>query len=445
MNNSIQMLLQQQLSISPRTIAVAYSGGVDSHVMLHALCQLRAQFPQHQYCAVHIHHGLSDNADDWLVHCQQTCVQLAIEFIGHKVLVNQGPRTSLEATARDARYQAIESLVPANSLVLLAQHQNDQLETVLLQLKRGAGPKGLSAMAGLKSASNGIEYARPLLALSRSQIEEYAQQQQLNWIEDESNSNEAFDRNFLRQQIIPSLLSRWPGMAKAVSRSAALCAEQQQLLDEVSHNHLMRIQDDQLRLNIHLLSELSSAWQAQVVRLWLSQQSIPMPPAAIIELLPKELLQTADDSHACLQWQQWQLRKYNGLLYVLTAPAEVELELISWQGQALFNIGENQPALLIDSNDNGGQLLQLATAAVDIQIGFGRLGTVFKPKGERHSKPLKKWMQLWQIPPWQRQQIPLVFVDGQLAMVMGYGVAEAFSQGQVNYWIKQDNCDITRK
>ncbi|WP_416305658.1 tRNA lysidine(34) synthetase TilS [Neptunicella sp. SCSIO 80796] len=425
------------LNCPSRPMYVAYSGGVDSHVLLHCVSELMDNYPQHQYTAIHINHGLSSNADQWQQHCQQICRQLDIAFISHQVVLDNIPRTSLEAQAREARYAAIDNATPDNAVILLAQHVDDQLETFLLQLKRGAGPKGLSSMAALQQGNGARQYRRPFLAISRQQILDYASQHELDWQEDESNQDSRFDRNFLRQRIVPLLLQRWPAMATSVSRSAALCAEQQSMLDEISQQHLNGMLGEDGCLAIDALLALSSRWQKQVIRLWLSQQQIPLPNAKVMALIEPELLRSSGDAEACIQWQDWQLRKFNQQLYVLSEPLLPALENKVWRGEKELTLAEQQIRVQFDYQDNQGIQLGYDNQKAIIRLGFGSFAETFKPAGERHSKPLKKWFQLWQVPPWKRASIPLVYVNGELAMVVGISVAEQFSSGKQTIWIRQ--------
>ena len=304
--------LDQQLKCvalqAEQTLVLAYSGGIDSHVLLHALVVLRDKgLLTNPISALHIHHGLSPNADKWLAHCRQTCLDMKVPFQGVKVNLASDSGQSLEALAREARYAKLLELAPANSVILLAQHQDDQLETFLLQLKRGAGPKGLAAMARYSTKSVGqlnkvVHLLRPFLALTQQNINDYAKQQHLVWVEDESNQNTHFERNFLRHDIVPSLIKKWPDIAKTVSRSAALCAQQQDLLEEVAQEKLQAIRTSDNTLCLQALSKLSSAWLHQVVRQWLDEQGISSPSQAVLQKLQPELIDAKEDAKPIIQW-----------------------------------------------------------------------------------------------------------------------------------------------
>jgi tRNA(Ile)-lysidine synthase len=413
--------LDQQLKCvalqAEQTLVLAYSGGIDSHVLLHALVALRDNgLLTNPISALHIHHGLSPNADEWLAHCRQICLDMKVAFQGVKVNLGSDSGQSLEALAREARYAKLLELAPANSVILLAQHQDDQLETFLLQLKRGAGPKGLAAMALYSTKLVGqlnkvVHLLRPFLALTQQNINDYAKQQHLVWVEDESNQNTHFERNFLRHDILPSLIKKWPDIAKTVSRSAALCAQQQDLLEEVAQEKLQAIRTSDNTLGLQALSKLSSAWLHQVVRQWLDEQGIASPSQAILQKLQPELIDAKEDAKPIIQWGNWQFRRFNQHLYVLALAPTIPAHTLLWQGQKIVNLPAPLGSLS-KTNFHPGKLndgdLVVEPQLGDIKIHFGGFAQRFTPTGCQHSKPLKQWYKEWKIPPWQRDKIALV-------------------------------------
>ena len=241
--------LERALASQP-AVLLAYSGGLDSSVLLHQLVLLRNQRPELQLRAVHIHHGLNPLADSWVAHCEQQCAQwqVPLEVVRVQIDARAG---GIEAAARTARYDAFSQLLLPDEALLTAQHLDDQSETVLLALKRGSGPAGLAAMPQQHWLGQ-HRHLRPLLAVSRSQLEAWAQHHQLSWIEDDSNQDPRYDRNFLRLKVLPLLNDRWPHFASAVARSAALCGEQEQLLDELLAEELAALADRQAGWSLHV-------------------------------------------------------------------------------------------------------------------------------------------------------------------------------------------------
>lgn len=416
---------------------LAYSGGVDSHVLLHAVWQLAKQQPDWQLSAIHVNHGLSANAAKWQQHCQQVCQDLHIPLQCVAVKVNQQSRTSLEAEARQARYQALAEHTPANAKVLLAQHQDDQLETLLLQLKRGAGPKGLAGM-GQVSQQYGLTLIRPLLQNSRQQILDYAQAQQLVWQEDESNQDERFERNFLRQQILPELRKRWPQLAATASRSAGLCAEQQALLDEVSEERLASLATG-AQIRISGLQAYSQRWQKQLLRSWLTRQNATLPSSAQLAQICA-MLTAKPDAQPQVNWQRWQLRRYQDALYLLTdidetCPAQTQHD----QGQQrhVFQLTNGQLQAGWQPITGSKVIVLNVPQCAPLNLCYNHFSQRFRPQGSPHSKPLNQWFKQWQIPPWQRPQCAILRCNQQvLGIQLPHGWQWAESEGEQQLYLQ---------
>ena len=318
---------------------------------------------------------------------------------------------------------------------MLAQHQDDQLETVLLQLKRGAGPKGLSGMdtyftsAKPGASQQNVHFFRPLLDISQQQIQHYAKEQSLVWQEDESNQNTDFERNFIRRDVAPLLNERWPHIAQSVSRSAKLCAEQQALLDEVSLEKLQPLRKPNNTLCVKGLLALTEAWRLQVVRLWLDEQNILSPSQAILTQLSKELLLSAQDANPIIQWQSWQFRRFEDALYVITVPKDVKsystILSISKKYELPLSLGCVE---LVRAQDWGGSKSFLAIDSPDnspefgqVTLSFGGFSRRFTPQNSPHSKPLKQWFKQWHIAPWERSQIAVISQNERIVGLLRKG------------------------
>ena len=296
-----------------RQLLVAFSGGLDSTVLLHQLVLLREQDPSLTLRAVHVHHGLSAHADDWVAHCRQICQQWQVPLVVHHVTLARGG-LGVEAHARAARYQAFQDTLNAGEVLVTAQHQDDQCETLLLALKRGSGPTGLSAMAP-SSAFAGSRLLRPLLNETRESLRQWALAHQLSWIEDESNQDDTYDRNFLRLRVIPVLRERWPHFSEAVARSASLCAEQEQLLDEMLAAELASLVAEDGSLAIAPLATMSPPRRAALLRRWLAGQQAPMPAREVPERLWHEVALAREDASPCLRLGEFTVRRFQQRLY----------------------------------------------------------------------------------------------------------------------------------
>ena len=269
--NKIESILMSIISKQPSLpIVIAYSGGVDSQVLLHVLAKLSQKKQiKNPITVCHVNHGLSANAQTWQIFAQQQCLQLNLPLIICNVNVKAQKQQSLEALARDARYNALKTLNNAKSLIITGHHCDDQTETFLLALKRGAGLKGLSAMSQESLLGNHI-LLRPLLDVSRKTIVDYAKAHTLDWVEDESNTDTRFDRNFIRQRIVPLLTARWPSINNTIKRSAAHCLEGQDLLDELAEQDLAELKLTETSLQVSLLAKLSKARFNNVIRFFFS-------------------------------------------------------------------------------------------------------------------------------------------------------------------------------
>ena len=435
MTDDLPLLIEQVIaSCTDKTIWLAYSGGVDSHVLLHLLATNEPLLLARLH-AIHIDHSLHQNSAQWAEHCAQTAKALGVDFCCIKVDVSTSDSEGIEAAARRARYQAIAEQVSKDDMVLTAQHQDDQAETLLLQLLRGAGPKGLSAMAGLSSLGE-AQMLRPLLNITRSTIQAYADQQQLQWIEDPSNVDTHFNRNYLRHQVWPVISQRWPSASKTLSRSAQYCAEADTLLSELAALDLeaLMLTPDGYSLPIEGLLALSSARCRNLLRYFMVSHQFSLPSAATLQRIIDEVCLAAEDSMPMIQWQGIEVRRYRGEVYFL-APLQSTDALQSVLSTKPDNVMLSESCCLTWSLvDNLG----ISQAMFDdgLRIGFRQGGEKIQLQGQQHHKSLKQLCQQWAIPPWQRDRIPLLFYHNELIAVVGYGLSEqcVLAQGQQGYF-----------
>ncbi|TFZ49212.1 tRNA lysidine(34) synthetase TilS [Serratia proteamaculans] len=417
-SNQLSAQLARQLG-AHRNLLVAFSGGLDSSVLLHLLVGLRQQWPDLQLRAVHVHHGLSAFADQWVTHCQQQCVAWQLPLVVQHVQVDS-QQGGIEAAARAARYSAFATTLAAGETLLTAQHLDDQCETFLLALKRGSGPAGLSAMAAQTSLGNN-HLLRPLLGHSRQQLEAYAQQHQLSWIDDDSNQDPRFDRNFLRLQVLPLLNQRWPHFAAATTRSASLCAEQEQLLDELLAEQLHKLLDEDRALAIDGLLTCSPARRFALLRRWIALFGVTMPSREQLQRLWDEVALSRDDAEPQLQLGKNQFRRFRRRLYLLPLMADLSEISLSW------SLGD--PLMLPDGlgelvSGEGDICLRAPQSQQKVSIRFTAQGK-HRILGRAHSRSIKKLWQELGIPPWQRECTPLIYYDDQLIAALGVFVCEA--------------------
>ncbi|KAB2825555.1 tRNA lysidine(34) synthetase TilS [Aliivibrio finisterrensis] len=428
-------------------LVVALSGGIDSMVLLR-LASIYAKDKQLECIAVHVNHGLSQHAYDWEAVCQVHCDSLAIPLNIERVQLVVSAQDSLEEVARKARYKALDKHMQANSLLLTGQHQDDQAETFFLALKRGSGPAGLSSMPSITPLSQGYK-CRPLLSVSRTEIEQYGQENQLEWVEDESNNDTRFDRNFLRHDVVPNLVQRWPSFTSAVSRSAQLCAEQESLLNELLSPKLVEFQNAYQGISILRLIHESPLARNMLLRLWLKQFAIPLPSQVQLGVLWNEVAQAKEDANPTLALGSVQLRRSQGYLYCLPHYEE----LSEWRSElkdklllpdalgklTLLPVVAEDKAATITSSNQEALLLRAPSENEKVEVRFNVVGLTPHPEARQHSRKMKKLYQEYEVPSWQRTRMPMVFYNDELAAVAGLFVCKKFSGEECElHWHKTE-------
>ncbi|HAU95624.1 MAG TPA: tRNA(Ile)-lysidine synthetase, partial [Serratia marcescens] len=305
-----------------------------------------------------------------------------------------------------------------------AQHLDDQSETFLLALKRGSGPAGLSAMAARATLDDHL-LLRPLLGCSRQALESYAQRHGLTWIDDDSNQDTRFDRNFLRLQVLPQLNQRWPHFASAVARSASLCAEQEQLLDELLAEPLQSLLAADRSLAIDGLTACSPVRRFALLRRWIALFDVSMPAREQLQRLWAEVALSREDAEPQLQLGAYQIRRFRGRLHLLPPLAALRDVHLPWQPDQPLTLPDGLGQLIAGE---GELALRAPQPSQQISVRFGGVQGMVRIVGRVHSRPIKKLWQELGIPPWQRERIPLIYYDEQLIAALGVFVCEA---GQV--------------
>lgn len=389
-------------------LVIAYSGGVDSSLLLHAAYQFRAKTSISVH-ALHVHHALSKNADAWAKHCEYESNKLNIPFTLRRVIVNAGARKSVEAEARNARYEALHSFCHANNGVLcLGQHAEDQLETILLQLKRGAGPQGLSGM-GAVQWRNGILSLRPMLALSKQDIVDTATKLQLQWVNDESNHDSSYDRNFLRNEILPALTARWPQLTKTASRSAQLCADQNQLVTEQAGIFLSECLVNESQMSGKSVLSLTERWQREVIRQWFIQRSTLLPSQAQLHQI-QLMLYAKQDATPEVTFAWGKLARYNNDIYWVEKCNEPIPDLMSAPCNTTINLPWLATNIYVTSDLPDMDSVTIRTKVTGLRV---------TPQHANVSKLLKDWFKQWKVPVWQRTGVPIFYLhDKAIALIV---------------------------
>ncbi|MET0091503.1 MAG: tRNA lysidine(34) synthetase TilS [Candidatus Thiodiazotropha sp.] len=409
----------------PTGCLVALSGGLDSTVLLDLMAQLRPDL-SYPVRAVHIHHGLQTQADEWQAHCETLCADLGIPFEIHHLNLDPQPGESLEAVARESRYQALAQSMAPGDLLLTAQHQDDQAETLLLQLIRGSGPAGLAAMPERTRFGPGW-LARPLLTVTRQALETYAREHSLSWHEDPSNRDLRFDRNFLRHQVIPLLRERWPAVNETLARSARYAGELLELVNEEVDEDLDRVRiADSGALSIPDLREFHSVRLRHLLRRWIGAQGARMPNSKKLARIEREAVFGRPDARPEIRWGHWSVRRFRDGLYILREPLpEPPVDALDWSANLTLELPNALGQLRAVASETGVSAERWQNARIEVRFRQG--GERCQPVGRSHRHSLKRLFQEWEVPPWERECLPLIYLDGTLAVIPGLAVCEGFA------------------
>lgn len=396
------------------TVWVAYSGGVDSHVLLHALAKLRSL--AFQLRAVHIHHHLQQQADEWAIHCQHNCEILTIPYQVIHVQIPNTTGESIEALARKARYAALAHCIQNNDLLLTAHHADDQVETLLLQLLRGAGVAGLAAMPEITPFHTGW-LGRPLLAFNRLQLTAYATQEKLRWLEDPSNTDRRFDRNFLRHEIIPRLRQRWQHLDRPFRRVVHHQAEALNLLKTLAEQDFKIVAVDQ-QLSIPKLKQLTGARQRNLLRHWLQQLNLQMPSTQQLQRILDEVVFAGQDRQPMVRWQGGEVHRYQNQLFAIPNLPIIPTQYLHWKIAETLSL----PLGTLTAIRVRGSGLAVPSDT-GLQVHFRQGGETCVWRGHHHS--VKKLLQTMHIPTWQRPFLPLIYDEqGHLLAIPNVAVCD---------------------
>lgn len=420
-------------------LTLGLSGGLDSTVLLDILWGLSASLG-FRLSALHVHHGLSPQADAWARFCAELCQARGIELTVVPVTVDQSSGLGLEAAARAARYRAFAQAEA--DWVVLAHHRDDQAETLLLQLLRGAGPAGLAAMpvASTPKRGSGTRLLRPLLAVPRQVLEDYAQARRLSWVEDESNADLRRDRNFLRHRVLPLLRERFPAVDETLARAAGLQGESAALLQALARLDGAGAVEG-ARLRVERLRVLPPERARNLLRWFLAEGGVQPPPGARrLEEALRQLREAREDAEVAISLGERVLRRYQGwawLVPCVNPPRNARIE-IAWRGEARLALPwggaiEFEPVI-----GAGIDATRLKQGPVAVRLRRG--GERFQPDRERPRRTLKNLLQEARIPPWEREALPLLTCAGEVVWVPGLGVDWGYrcrpgQPGLILHWV----------
>lgn len=415
-----------------QTLILGLSGGLDSCVLLHLLVEARNRHT-FQLRAIHVNHGISPNAGLWTEFCAALCASYAVDFSVESVHVTRDSGLGIEAAAREARYRVL--LAQPADAVILAHHRDDQAETLLLQLLRGAGVKGLAAMPKISTIRDTLEQGtpsplagegwgegvrhihRPLLDIPRSTLEAYAEEHGLEWIEDESNLDLSYDRNFLRHHVFPEIEKRFPACRTTLARSASHFAEAAELMDEVAAaDAAVCVKDG--GVDIAGLRALSAPRGRNLLRYWLSGYLMVPPSTRRLQEAYRQLLNARDDAQLRVVLEGGELRRYRDRAIFEKNPGAQPLHL-AWRGEPEMRL----PGGVLTFARVLGQGISSSRIGDRLEIRSRMGGERFKPDHRRPTRSLRHLLQEAGMPPWERASLPLIYFGEKLAVVPGVGVA----------------------
>lgn len=435
-------ILCDQFKLAPDvSLYIAYSGGMDSHVLLHAVASLRRAAPW-PVSALHIDHGLQSDSRKWEEHCAAVCAALDIPYQSERVVVRDVAGRGVEDAARRARYAAFVRLLPAGATLLTAHHRNDQAETLLLQLLRGTGIPGLAAMSPIAPFARG-RLARPLLGFERAALAHYAMEHQLRWIDDASNFDIGPARNFLRRRVWPVLSERWPGAAERLAATAAHVAETDRLLNELAAMDRTVCADPDGALKISALQQLSPERRSNLLRYWVRTQTGTAPPESALREIMARIAQVPRTRHAAVKWADVEVRRYRDRLLVVRSivPAAGPWET-SWDLAGALEIPGVGWQLYAQSVIGAG-ISHARIAGKVLCVRSRRGGESCRWRG--HRRKVKKLLQEAGIPPWERCHWPLIYAGDELVAIGDRWVCEPFAASvRENGWVLQLKREVGR-
>lgn len=396
---------------------VAFSGGLDSSVLLHALAAAVGGAPLE---AVHVHHGLQDAADEWVAHCRAQCEALGVPLTVMEVNVGSGG----EAAAREARYAALRDLSRPGDVVVTAQHADDQAETFLLQALRGAGTAGLAAMPETRPFG-AATLARPFLRVRRERIEAWAREHGLDWIEDPSNRDPAVARSALRRRVMPALAAVRSGAVEGLLRTADAAAEAAALAAEVADEDWTACAGPVPgSLDLRRLAELSAARRRNLLRRWPARHGLPSPPPRQVDAIERDLMPARPDAAPLVAWDGAEIRRYRDWLFLMPPlPPPPGSGEIAWNPETPLALPPGCGWLTATQAAGAG----LRREAGPFSVRFRRGGERLRLPGRAHDTDLKSWLQDAGAPPWVRDRLPLIHAGDRLAAAADYLVCEGFA------------------
>jgi tRNA(Ile)-lysidine synthase len=402
-----QSFLKQKLKKNCHLL-VGVSGGIDSVVLSHALSQLRSLYP-FDLTFIYVDHQLHPESKKWANIVKQQAKKLSTDYIYEKVTIDQDLKLGIEGAARKHRYQAFQK--HQKDILVLAQHEDDQLETLLLQLARGAGSKGLSCMP---EYHENLKIWRPLLGVSKNVINGYQQEHKLKFIEDSSNSNNKYDRNYLRNKVIPLIKKRFPQFATTSGRSVKHISDAYNYQNSMHAELFKNVHEGASKLNGLKLKKLSDYDMGNVIRFWLNEHQVLMPSIKVLRQIISQVKKIDLESRINIKVDEMSIRSYNNSLFLINN-SENSFKSVIWKDQNSVILSNNKEVLVDKKVGKGLSLDESKKIVIDRPHN---MNLKIKIKANQPARSLKYIFQENKIPPWERENYPCVYVEDKLIAVM---------------------------
>lgn len=425
--DSRQLLNALERLPKARTYWVGFSGGADSTALLQAMWEAREQLPA-PVRAIHFHHGLQASADEWQQHCSRFCQERDIPFQSERLELGQAGRSSQEEKSRNSRYRAVARVLKDKEMYLTAHHAEDQAETLFLNLMRGSGVEGLAGIPVLRNLERGW-VARPLLDCRRGQLEQYLLDRDIDWLNDPSNTDTGFDRNYLRQSLFPLLEERWPGVIKRLSRTARnarITATAMAVFIESQSGDLIR---DRIKMPLQKLLGLEPEMQTLIVRQWLRRHEVPVLPEARLREFLEQLAGAEPGNQAEVQWEDWMMKRYQLDIWLHRRKPFMTCPDVAWTSGMKVDLGPDLGRLLLK-----GKNVEIPSAW-QVRSRDSRDKIRVRPEGPR--RKLKQLFQSALIPPWLRPGIPVLVWDDEPVAVGDWVIAH-----RLQTWLYQNDLKL---
>ena len=407
-----EYFLNQFISIDTDSFCLALSGGLDSIVLLHLLHDhFKDKF---SIRVIHINHNLNTNSDAWSKFCKKECLKYGFEFLS-KSINPKNMGFGLEANARKKRYQVFKKLLNPGECLLTAHHKTDQLETILFRMFRGTGIDGLKGIIRKDHLGQNPIF-RPLLNCSQSELNEYAKVQKLEWVNDDSNNDLSFDRNYIRKSIIPVIKKRWVSVEESVHRLSSIAEENQRILNELATEDLNEVLDYD-SVDLKIINHHSTPRIKNILRYLIAKNNMEIPSMHILNSGINSLF-NSDNQSGEIKWSNHVIKKFNGRIYFLNMNSVMPYDSsdnISWSINQRIDLED--PVGSIEAKFTNGEGISSKKCSVNLSIKFRKGGEKILLNGSHHSKTLKNFLNEKKVLPWARDKIPLIYDNQELICV----------------------------